>query len=114
MAIPFATTRISILRLSQEQIDGEPYQTEVRTVAETDIRAVIALSPQNRGEESVKGGERAKVKARLTCDPCTLGHLDQVVDLVTEDVWNVEYVQDRTGLELDHITAGLYRIEGRL
>jgi hypothetical protein len=114
MAIPFATTTIAILRLSEEAMDGESYQTEVRSVFATGIRASISMSPQNRGEETTQGGERAKVKARLSCDPCDLRHTDQVVDLVTDDVWNVEYTQNRVGLGIDHVTAGLYRFAGRV
>lgn len=114
MAIPFNTTTISILRLPDAALDDEPYQVEVRNVVASGIRAVISLSPQNRGSEVTEGGERSTVKARLTCDPCDLKHTDKVVDAVTEQIWTVEYVEDRQGLGLDHVTAGLIRIAGRL
>lgn len=114
MALPFATTRISILRLTEDSLNGEPYDDEVRTVFLTNIRAVISQSPQNRGSEVTKGGERATVKARLSCDPCDLRNTDKIVDLVTEEVWSVEQVMKRTGFGLDHMAAGLFRTSGRL
>lgn len=112
MAIPFATTTIAILRQADEDLEGEPYQDSPYLTIATGIRAVVSMSPQNRGEETTRGGERSKVKARLSCDPCDLRHTDRVKDLTTNTEWTVEYSEPRVGLGVDHVTAGLFRTGG--
>lgn len=115
MAIPYASTTISVLRMPAAQQDAEPYQTDTeatRTVIATGVRAVIWSPGSERQRKQVKGGEQALIKARLTCDVTDLKVQDWVKDAVTGEIWKIDSVLKRVVLGLDHMQAELYLFRG--
>lgn len=105
MSIPFATTSITIMR---QPADAEPFEAGVawENVAQG-VRAHISVS---HGLEPVSAQE--VVAFRLDTDICDLDHLDRVVDEKTFRIYEVAWVAPRYGLGLDHMEAGLTRVEG--
>lgn len=109
MSIPLATTTITV-KIGFEEEPGEGRNLE--TVVEG-VRAVIG-SPS--GAELYRpGGGSSRITHVLNCDPCP-GLVDntyQVVDELTHAEYEVEWVQHRNGLGLDHTRAGLISRVGR-
>ena len=103
MAIPLATTTITILRQKPEDIYEEPYSDEQesdRVVFASGIRAVL-MAPATRagqGQETTRGGEQVRVAFALACDPVDLRHTD----------WTAQ----RVGFGLDHTSAQMFKTEG--
>jgi hypothetical protein len=82
MAIPFATTAITIIR-STLSVTADPYDSPAQypnpdsTVIVTGIRAVVSVPT---ADTILTIGDRVVYTSKLTCDPCDL----QEADLVTE------------------------------
>lgn len=106
MSIPFATTEITVQR---EPANAEPFDPETAPweVVAQGVRAHISVS---HGLEPVSAQE--VVAFRLDSDICDLDHLDRVLDERTGRVYEVAWVAPRYGLGLDHMEAGLNRVEG--
>lgn len=110
MTIPLATTKISILRVSGGSAD--PYDAQpAASVVASGIRAHISTSS---GTETLAGGSQEVTEFRLAADPCALDHLDVVLDEVTSERYSVVWTRRRPGIipALDHVQAGLKRVEG--
>jgi hypothetical protein len=65
------------------------------------------------GSESLVGGDRERVDARILVDPeHDIRHFDHLVDDTVGDTWNVAYARRRSGLGLDHNVLGVYQVTG--
>lgn len=105
MSLPFNTTTITVLR---EAANAEPFDpVGPKTVVAQHVRAHISVS---HGLEPVQAQE--VVAYRLDSDICDIDHLDTVVDEKTFYVYDVRWVAPRYGVGLDHMEAGLSRVEG--
>lgn len=109
MAIPLATTTITVLRSDQ---DGTRDAFDTLTFAEiaTAVRAVIG---SESGSETNTSSSSQDVTFRLDCDVCDLRHDDRVSDEQTGDIFEVEWVWLRGGLGLDHLEASLRQVTDR-
>lgn len=111
MAIPVATTTITILRVPADPA-RDPYdpQPDPATVA-TGIRAHISTST---GRETVEGGSQSITSLRLACDPFAgeLHHLDRIRDEQSGRDYEVVWEERRYQFGLDHYTAGIERVSG--
>jgi hypothetical protein len=111
VAIPLATTTVSVLRVPADP-DRDPYDPtpEPSTVA-TGVRATISTSS---GTETVAGGSQEVVNFRMSCDqfPAKLHHKDMVVDEQSGETYNVVWTVTRNGMGLDHLQAGLQQVSG--
>lgn len=102
-----ATTTVT---LAEVPADVDPYDAVDPTEVATKLPAHIS-SPV--GIETLLGGNRDSIDARLHLDPTpALNTRHTVTDDVTGDAYRVVWVQRRTGLGLDHQIAGLRRVEG--
>ena len=107
MAIPLATTTISVL---PGTTSGDPYDSDPSdTPTATGVRAHISTGS---GDETVRGGQQEVVTFRLSCDPVELSHTNRVKDEATDEVYEVVWARSRTGLDLDHVQAGLRMVKG--
>lgn len=104
--IPTATTTITV----RTGVEAEPGEGRTFTTTATGVRAVIG-SPSG-SERTAPGGGRSIVGLTLTCDPCVLSHLDQVIDETTDLTYEVVWPAVRNGFGLDHVTAKLTDITG--
>jgi len=109
VSIPLATTTVTVRRSDQDgtidDLDGLTF-TDYRT----GVRAVIAYPG---GAEIVGDGTSSVVGVRLVCDPVDLTHTDRVVDETTGLEYEVQWLAQRVGLGLDHVTAGLQLVTDR-
>jgi hypothetical protein len=103
--IPFANTTISIYRPREE----DPYDASDPLKVAVHIRAHIG-SPSGRDHHV--GGNQEVVNAKLGCDPCDLRHGDTVRDERSSERFLVVWVQERAGLGIDHLEAGLNLVAG--
>lgn len=117
MTIPYATTTVSVLRLSipDGDPDGYPDQEPQYNPVTRGTRAVIS-SPvrgvQAGGDTERMGSEQVTNVFKLVSDPVDLQHTDRVLDETTLFVYRIEWLAPRIGLGLDHISAGLSFVEG--
>lgn len=102
MSIPFNTTFITILRSS-----AEPFEVATWVPIAQHVRGHISVS---HGLEPVQAQE--VVAFRLDADICDLDHLDRIVDEKTFLIYDVNWVAARYGLGLDHMEAGLQKVQG--
>ncbi|MBP7631963.1 MAG: hypothetical protein KA758_16030 [Acidimicrobiales bacterium] len=86
----------------------EPHEGTTYTPRATGVAAHVS-SPSGRERAGSDGGER--IDAVLLCGT-TVARNDRVTDAGTGDVYRVAWVQERTGLGLDHTKAGLVRATG--
>ena len=100
----------SVLRSVQDPAaDGYADTVPTWSVVESGVRAVIS-SP---GGATIRGGSLQMIEGlRLAADPCDLQHDDQVQDETDATVYTVEWLHRATGYGLDHLSAGLRRVEG--
>ena len=101
--LPVATTTVTVLTHAQ----ADPYEAESWLPVSSGTRAVIGAPSGREGRAS---GSAETVDAVLHADPVELDHGQRVEDERTGDVWDVVWVQDRRGLGLDHVRAGLRRV----
>ena len=107
--IPINTTTITVLRLVTAE-DADPADAEGSpSIIAEGVRAVIA-SPS--GHERNINGQQQVVEFALSCDPCELTNLDRVVDDTTGEIYEVAWVTQKLGLDLDHTRAGLRSVKG--
>jgi hypothetical protein len=115
--IPYATTTVSILRPSvpDGDSDGYPDEEAVYSPISKGTRAVIA-SPvrgaRSGGRTSLEGSVQTVDVFKLVADPVEIKQTDRVLDEATLIVYRVEWLAPRTGLGLDHMSAGLSFYEG--
>lgn len=111
MAIPLATTTISVLRVAADP-DRDPYAPtpDPETVA-SGVRAHLSLG---LGSETTAGGSQEVVNWRLACDPFDGGlhHLDQVLNEQSGSTYEVVFAETREGMGMDHFQAGLRQVTG--
>ncbi len=119
MAIPIATTTISIKRPPAADAGKDAYddnKTPMTTIA-SGVRAVFS-SPG--GSTAIGGGEHGPTGSQevvgwqLLADPCDLRHIDTVVDDTTGQEFAVSWAkarQDPDG-DLDHVVAGVDEVQG--
>lgn len=111
MAIPFATTTVSVLRLPAGASD-DPYDAQPeREAVATGVRAHISTST---GFEQTEGGSQTVADFRMTCDPTDVRRTDRILDETTGEEFDVEWSAPRVGLGLDHTFAGLQQVKGVL
>lgn len=110
--IPLATTTIAVLRRTASDT-ADPYEAPAAApkVIARGVRASIYMSGA-RSDEEVRGGSQEVRELRLSCDPVDLTHTDQVRDERSGDVYDVTWVQRRSGLNLDHVEAALKTVDG--
>ena len=101
--IPLATTTIAVL----DHVQAEPYEAETWPVVSSGTRAVIGAPTGREGRAS---GSAETIDAVLNADPVQVTHGQRVLDERTGESWDVVWVQDRRGLGLDHVRAGLRRV----
>lgn len=108
MAIPIATTTITVLRPAELDASDDPYdpvETEPDELA-VGVRANIAVA--DGGEELTGRSSNETVRFRLRADPTDLASSDLVVDDTTGERYAVVWARNRvTGLGLDHVIADL-------
>lgn len=109
--LPMATTTVSVLRLSDDQLNDEPYNEPAisRTVAHSGIRAHFSTPS---GSETVAGGELSVTVYKVVTDPADITHLDWLKDERTNEVWRIDWISTRGGLGLDHMVGQVRLIEG--
>lgn len=103
--LPLATTTITVRSAGS----GEPYEAPSgAAVLATGVPAHLS-SPS--GLERLEGGGQQVIDKRLLADPTlTLDHTMTVVDDGTGATYTVVWVDNREGLGLDHVVAGLRRV----
>lgn len=103
VTLPYATTTVAVIAPAT----GD--DTVAPGAGATVASGVRAHFSSPTGTET--GAER--VDSRLLCDPIPdLHHRHVVFDEVTFDRWSVEWVDQRSGVGLDHTVAGVNRIRG--
>lgn len=108
MTLLLSTTAVRIEYPTTLSGDGE----ESISWAVRDTERAAHLSGPS-GAEQVNGGQRSVYDAVLYVDSgCEVARYDRVTDLRTGLVWQVSWVQPRTGLGLDHVKAGLVAVDG--
>jgi hypothetical protein len=106
MAIPVATTTITVLRATAADAFDRAAPVEV-------IAGVRAVIGSHSGVETNTSGASQTRQARLDCDPVDLRHDDRVRDDQTGETWHVVWCARRQGLGLDHTVADLISITDR-
>jgi hypothetical protein len=102
-----STTTVTITRRNGA---GDPYETGTTTTVATGVPAHIGAPT---GSDTRLGGEREMVDAALVIDPTpALAHVDDVLDESTGEQWQVVWVRQREGFDLDHQRAGLRAVKG--
>jgi hypothetical protein len=101
------TTTVTVTRPTA----GDPYETSAgSTTPATGIAAHIGSAS---GSEIDRGGQLEQVDAVLLADPALdVRHTDLVTDDVTGEQYRVAWVDERQGLGLSHVKAGLTRYAG--
>lgn len=111
MAIPLATTTITVLRVAADAT-RDPYAPQpAATAVASGIRAHLSLG---LGSETTAGGSQEVVTWRLACDPFDAGlhHLDEVRNEKSGTVYEVVFSETREGMGMDHFQAGLRQVSG--
>lgn len=109
MALPVATTRITVYRTDADGT-ADAFDRPAPTVIYAGVPAVIG---GHSGSETTLGGSAQTRQARLDCDPIDLRHDDTVVDDTTGDTWHVIWCAHRTGLGVDHTVADVIAVTDR-
>lgn len=118
MAIPIATTTVTIKRPPAADDGKDPYDAKAAmTTVATGVRAAF-VSPS--GGASIGGGENGitgsqeVVGWQLLADPCDLQHYDTVVDETTTQQFSVAWAKSRPDPDgdLDHVVAGVDEVRG--
>lgn len=109
MTIPLATTTITV----EATTEAEPGEGRTTATVATGVRAVIG-SPSG-AERYAPGGGTSRITHTLNADPCPelVDNTFVVVDELTGQRFEVEWVQHRNGLGLDHTKAGLVEHVGQ-
>lgn len=103
-----ATTTVTVSRPTG---DGDPYE-DPGTPATVGAALPAHVSAPS-GADARIGGAQEVIDATLLLDPTpVLQRADIVADDVTGDSYRVTWARQRTGLGLDHQTAGLIAVKG--
>lgn len=106
MSLLLATTTVTI----EERSATEPYEAPLWTASTSGVAAHIG---QPSGAERIVGGSQENIDAVLLCEAATpVYYTSRILDEVTGERFEVVWVQDRQGLGLDHVKAGLRRTTG--
>jgi hypothetical protein len=108
--IPLATTRISVLRVADDDAYAEPYTggDTRRNTVQTGVRAVIS---RPTGREDTAGGEQAVWDFEMVCDTTDLRHTDTVLDEGTGVIYQIVWVMAYPD---EHHEAGIRVVEGEV
>ena len=119
MAIPIATTTITIKRPPEADNNRDPYDPPSGPLATvtTGVRAAFttpAGSAALGGGEHGPTGSQEAVGWRLAADPCDLRHIDTVVDETTNQEYGVTWAKLRSDPDgdLDHVIADVVEVKG--
>jgi hypothetical protein len=111
VAVPIATTTVTVLRPDELAATDDPYDDadEEPTEIATGVRANIAIA-DGREELAGRAGREA-VSFRLRCDVADITNGDLIVDETTGEQYAVVWSRQRvTGLGLDHVVADLEQV----
>lgn len=106
MTLPLSTTTIAVVETDG---DGDPYEDAAVATIATGVRAHFSTPT---GRERVAGGQQSAVDMVLLCDIVELTSTHRVIDENTDQAWSVQWVEQRLGLGLDHVEAGVNRVSG--
>lgn len=93
---------------AEDPPDDEPTSATPNTTVADDVHAVIG---KPNGKPESDGAQRSQLDNQLVCDVIPLLIDDIVIDKRTKRVYVVQWVEQRTGLDLDHTLAGVRRNE---
>jgi hypothetical protein len=111
MTIPLSSTRITVTRSTgADQGTLDPYDSPAPAI-ETVATGVRARVSEPTADTKLSGGQRVVWTARLVADPTDIRAGDTVTDS-EGTVWTVLWASERTGIGLDHTSAGLRMTEG--
>lgn len=108
MTLPLTTTQVLIERPDPD-VDqySDPVWTEIARVD-----GVVSIAS---GSGIRVGGDSSTLNSELHINPISgdvLQHHDRVTDLMSGEVWSVDWVRHRYELGLEYTKAGLTRSEG--
>jgi hypothetical protein len=108
------TTRIDVLRQTEEQSYAEPdgtANTAPRQTVASNVAAALTSPAMATSDGS--GGQRVVTSWRLYLDPVVdLQHTDVVVDRSTGHTYSVDAAVRRTGLGMDYLIAQVHEVRG--
>jgi hypothetical protein len=100
------TTTVTI----EERSVSEPYEAPSWTASSSGVPAHIG---EPSGAERIIGGSQENIDAVLLAEAGTpVWYTSRILDEVTGERFEIVWVQDRQGLGLDHVKAGLRRTTG--
>ena len=107
MAIPLATTTITVSRVAADPERDPADEQPAATPVASGIRAHLSglTGAENFPTQEV-------ISRKLICDPTDLEHGDTVHDDTTGLDYQVVYAEQRVGLQMDHTEAGLKKVTG--
>jgi hypothetical protein len=109
MAIPLATTTITVTVADTPDLDDEPYAGAGVNPAVTTATGVRAVIDRGTGREQLAGGEQSISDFLLTCDPINLDRRATVTDDTTGIDYRVVWLLTFPG---EHTEAGLRLVQG--
>lgn len=109
--LPLATTTISIKRPSVGT-DIDPWVSGDDSADTTVATGIGAHISTPSGFERAVGGSMENVTFHLNAEVCDLTNTDRVYDERSGLTYEVVWVEPRSGLGLDHMTAELRKIVG--
>lgn len=113
MALPLATTTISVLRRSYaDEMHADPYDNPEASVTPpaiaTGVRAAIG---GGTGSQVVAGGVQTTTVFPFACDVTDLVYTDWIKDETTGELYRVEWVQ-QSGTFLSFLKGQLKQVRG--
>lgn len=114
MAIPLATTTISVLRQSEEDLLGEPEFSGDDTSSYNAVASGIRANIGSPGATvNTTSGQQVSTGFKFQCDPVIdLDRTDLIKDEKTGIVYTLNWAQLRTGLGINHWEGALFIVEG--
>lgn len=112
MTLPLSTTTIAVKRTAAGS-DTDPYVVSDNTSDTTVATGIAAHISAPSGFERVAGSGQEAVEFRLACETAAIGNNDRIIDLETNEIYEVIWAENRRGLGLDHTVAGLRKVTGQ-
>lgn len=112
MTLPLSTTTIAVKRTAPGS-DIDPYVVSDNASDTTVATGIAAHISAPSGRERVAGAGQEAVEFLLSCETTDIGNNDRVVDLETNETYEVNWAENRRGLGLDHTVAGLSKVTGQ-
>lgn len=113
MALPLATTTVTVLRPPTSDDYAEPYggtRTADLVEVESGVRAALDVPvARDAGREYRAGGEQTLTEFRFAVDPCDVRNTDYMRDDRTGVLYRVTWVFEFAD---SHIEGGLRLVEG--